>query len=1083
MDRCWTHHLGRRIHLPREHYKKQIMRSLACVFLLLIVTGDAWAAGARLYKSGSIQISADGATVWMVNSDSDSVSRMDTTTRQLSEFPLPDPGTKHVPLGLAVSDDGSRIWVACHDSDRVYVLNSAGALVQRIDLPWGTGPAFVALSPPVSGNQHDFAVVSGMRGGSLHVFNGTTRALIKQLDHLFKTPYAIAFSDDGSAWISHLFADGEHTRLSRLTFNDPMNPLLDALFRVTPANPQQGSSTAPRPAEGGYLTPRGHMAQVPAGMDGGRLWMTTQYQNIHNDVPNPDAVVQSVIRKVNLARRQIVGGGNFASNPDHPAKIIASAVDVHSPVGTPVFDGPGWDAQVSGPIDLGFSSDGLLGYLLHEQSEDILVLPTDTPPVKPAPAAPLAEIEVGKRPTGLVLAPDNDLAYVNNRLSRSVSVVDLSIESVIDTIATTPVTGSPFSGVVQRGAEIFHSSNEDAISLNRKVACASCHYNAEHDGRGWDLQYLPGNHGPRATQNLGGLNRSFGPVDPITGWGQLHRSGDRDEVQDFEHTFQGPQMGGNGFAGAAVNPELGMPNAGISPDLDALAAYLMILDPVMRSPYRAADGSLTDAAVRGATIFSGTNSGTTADGLCAGCHLPASGFQDFAFHDVGQAVRPGENELQNRNPPNHVNTAPLLDLWMTWPHDGVVGYAESLMGALLDFRNRPGARAPHGRLDNLTGRQMFDLRQFLRSIDGNLSAAEVSNAIDNQAPAIRRVSVTALDRIEVWFDEAVDPATASDPGAWALQASGGAALAINSVTFDGQNSDRVTLHTDAMSCGPTAYELTPVGPIDDLAGQVSGGTTNTLVQGLPAQFSVSEDLTITFGASGEENLTVPVHDAATLSGLTNWSHGSVWMVPNGSNPSTAFLRFEWANAFAQVTGLSDPAALLDASITLSPEFGGAQNISAWRVLQAWYDHRGPDFNNNPVDPVSGRGGPTWNESERNVQSWNQTNARARSPGVEGDQPGDYFGSQDTANTPDFTVNGLSLNEPVVLSGGRLLDALRFWLQNPNLDFGYALRIPPNTSIDYKFTGSEHDLSEHSPVLTLTYATGCDSGYLFGDSFE
>ena len=42
-------------------------------------------AGARLYKSGPIQITADGRWVWMVNQDNDSVSRIDTTSDAVNE--------------------------------------------------------------------------------------------------------------------------------------------------------------------------------------------------------------------------------------------------------------------------------------------------------------------------------------------------------------------------------------------------------------------------------------------------------------------------------------------------------------------------------------------------------------------------------------------------------------------------------------------------------------------------------------------------------------------------------------------------------------------------------------------------------------------------------------------------------------------------------------------------------------------------------------------------------------------------------------------------------------------------------------
>ena len=58
------------------------------------------------------------------------------------------------------------------------------------------------------------------------------------------------------------------------------------------------------------------------------------------------------------------------------------------------------------------SSDGLTAFVVFEQSEDVLFLPTSTPPIKPSASAPLVELEVGRRPTGIVTSPVSDSAWV-----------------------------------------------------------------------------------------------------------------------------------------------------------------------------------------------------------------------------------------------------------------------------------------------------------------------------------------------------------------------------------------------------------------------------------------------------------------------------------------------------------------------------------------------------------------------------------------------------------------------------------------------------------------------------------------------
>ena len=62
--------------------------------------------GARSFKTGPIQITSDGRTVWVANPDNDSVTRIDTATDAALEIPLPAPGP-HAPHGVSVKEDGS----------------------------------------------------------------------------------------------------------------------------------------------------------------------------------------------------------------------------------------------------------------------------------------------------------------------------------------------------------------------------------------------------------------------------------------------------------------------------------------------------------------------------------------------------------------------------------------------------------------------------------------------------------------------------------------------------------------------------------------------------------------------------------------------------------------------------------------------------------------------------------------------------------------------------------------------------------------------------------------------------------------
>jgi DNA-binding beta-propeller fold protein YncE len=1050
------------------------MKAALLVVTLLLHPWPALAAsGARSFKSGPIQITADGAAVWVVNPDHDSVSKIDTASDAVTEYPLPQPpvgpSVRHNPHGLSVTEDGAEVWVACHDSDRVYVLSASGAVLARIDLPWGSGPYGVALS-----RDQSKALVTLLRGSQVALIDRATRTVTARLD-TFRTPLAIAWLEDGvSAWVTHLHVMDRLPRVSRIDVGGG-TARVTTQERTDGAGPQDNASlhdpiTAHNVAEGGYLNFRGTLAQRPGTS---RVWVPTQYSNRNQTVITPDSIIQAVFRQIDLTTRRIPNTIND--------KVIVTAKQIHDPA-TAVWIGPGWDQPVSGPADLAFTADGTTVMMVGELSENLLVMPSSTPAYNDGAAPAPVTVGVGRRPTGIALAPvaigGKQYAYVANLLSRDVSKVDVTAPASpveLKRIAVTPSTAEPRSASFLNGERVFHSTVDPRASSNRKVACGSCHVYGEQDGRAWDLQFLPGAHGPRQTQSILGLGASMGPVDPATGLGQLHRSGDRDEVQDFDHTFRGQQMGGTGYIPAAqLQAPLGPPNAGRSADLDDLAAYCLGLPPLPRSSHRNADGTLSEAAVRGATFFMGSG-GRVGDARCAGCHVPETGWTDLTFHDVGQRHDAGEGELNTRAPLWGVNTPSLVGAFDSAPYVGVAKAkdAESLLEAMIDFRD-PTRTHAHGTPAGLTNRQLVDLAEFVASIDGTTTAAEARAAADVTPPRIVRVEAASLTRVDVWFSESVN-AAAANPAAWRLHAVGGADVAISAAALDPQNGDRITLTVAGLhhDCGPATYQLVPLGPIADLADRASGGVANLLDVSDPQNakaFVIGDTLTVTFGASGYENFTVPVHDSGTVYGSVAGANGSIWLRSNagGTQRNSDFIRFEWETAFA-TTGVTSASGLLGASFALSPFWGDAQTIEARRVLQRWWDFGGPDQTQDPVNPANGHGGATYRDSEFGVKAWNQPNAAARAVGVNGTASADYFGTRDTAFDPDAVVSLASISQPSTFGGAGVLDAFRFWLAHPANDFGYALQLAAGATQETKYHAAEEELRQFGPVLTITYA--------------
>ena len=156
-------------------------------------------------------------------------------------------------------------------------------------------------------------------------------------------------------------------------------------------------------------------------------------------------------------------------------------------------------------------------------------------PANPATAGNNA----GKNPQGIVVNKQGTRAYVQNFVSRNVSVVDLTQDKVISTIRTAPLPGpgSP-EEVALVGAEMFFSSrglfnkaagqttsNQERLSSEGWQSCASCHFKGLTDSIVWQFGV-----GPRKSVPL---NATFNPNNP-NDQRVLNYSAIFDEVEDFE---------------------------------------------------------------------------------------------------------------------------------------------------------------------------------------------------------------------------------------------------------------------------------------------------------------------------------------------------------------------------------------------------------------------------------------------------------------------------------------------------------------------------------------------------------------------
>jgi cytochrome c peroxidase len=286
-----------------------------------------------------------------------------------------------------------------------------------------------------------------------------------------------------------------------------------------------------------------------------------------------------------------------------------------------------------------------------------------------------------------------------NYMDRSVSIVDMSalltsgkrIANITATVKT--IRTEKLAPQVLRGKQLFYDAADVRLARDGYLSCAVCHDGGENDGRTWDLTGF--GEGLRNTISLighGGLAEGF-----------LHWSANFDEIQDFEGQIRG-LAGGSGlmsdsdFNSNNRSAPLGGPKAGLSPDLDALAAYVSSLTKVPVSPFRTNGGVLTNKATVGKSVFVSAGCG-----VChAGTHMTISG-NATQLKDIGTINTASGKRLGGVL--NGIDTPSLRGVWSSAPylHNGSAPDLETAIQAHSGVA--------------LTPRQLNQVAEYLREVE------------------------------------------------------------------------------------------------------------------------------------------------------------------------------------------------------------------------------------------------------------------------------------------------------------------------------------------------------------------------------
>jgi YVTN family beta-propeller protein len=172
-----------------------VAMALALVQLGIFCEGPAKNTGLPS-SSSPIAVSHDGSSVWVVNPDSDSVGRIDTASAALvDEIPVGDnPRT----LALTHRPGLRRVYVANQGSDSISRINIPSGKAKDLDLPHGSAPYGVALTP-----DGETLLVTLERTHQLAFVDPRTLKLL-DLISVPQTPRGIAVTAAGDhAYLSH----------------------------------------------------------------------------------------------------------------------------------------------------------------------------------------------------------------------------------------------------------------------------------------------------------------------------------------------------------------------------------------------------------------------------------------------------------------------------------------------------------------------------------------------------------------------------------------------------------------------------------------------------------------------------------------------------------------------------------------------------------------------------------------------------------------------------------------------------------------------------------------------------------------
>jgi len=638
--------------------------------------------------------------VWCVNPDNNSVTAFDVVTRaRYAEITV---GT--APRSLALAPDG-RLWVTNVETGTISIINTTTrAVAATVTLAYGSRPFGIVFDPAGTA-----AWVTLESTGRVLKLNPSTGAQVASIDAGGPVRHLSISADSARVYASRFITPrvaGENTATPMLTGAGGQVVVIGtvalAVERTILLNPSTAADTStsarglPNYLGAAVISPDGLSAWVPSKQDNIQRGMLRDGQPL-----NHENSVRAIVSRIDLTAQ---------------AEHLPSRVDI---------DNAGM------PSAAAYDPYGIYVFTALEASREVAILDAWS-------HQEITRFPAGRAPQGVVTSPDGSTLYVQNFMDRTITVHDVSGITQGGNIApaTTAtlnaVTTEKLTAQVLKGKQLFYDAQDPRLALQQYISCAVCHNDAGHDGRVWDLTGF--GEGLRNTITLKGHATH----------GMLHWTGNFDEVQDFEGQIRA-LAGGTGLMTdtqlntGTRNQPLGDAKAGVSADLDALAAYVKSLAVNGNSPSRTSSGALSTAATAGQQVFRSQN--------CASCHSGVN-FTNSAlnvFANIG-TIKPASGKRLGAALTG-LDVPTLRGSWATGPylHDGS---AATLSDAIT----------AHSGV-TLTATDLSNLAAFVASIDDAPTTAPLPFTV---ALTTATTSVTTAFNVTVAFSSSASGFTLSD---------------------------------------------------------------------------------------------------------------------------------------------------------------------------------------------------------------------------------------------------------------------------------------------------------------------------------